>query len=112
MISVEIGVVGFPDHRVAGSYREHCQHCDGPLTATLNASSPDGRTVLEPRDHITLPQPPLHLCRWWLRFRSIPGHLRVSEAYVPWWAWPFEAAWRFGHALKQVLKRPQTLIFR
>lgn len=109
-VSCEIGVVGFPDHRVAGSYREHCTHCDGPLTATLNASDPSGRTVLEPRGEVTMPAQPRHLCRWWIRFRPIPNQPRVAEAYVPWWAWLLEGTWRFAHAFKQVVRSPHPLL--
>lgn len=49
---------------------------------------------------------PWYLRKWWMRMREIEsvqtpqGWTGCAEFYVPWWAWPFELAYRaiFGNA--------------
>lgn len=46
-ISSATGLIGYPDHRVAGSYVEYCGYCDDPPQMELSIDPSKGGKAIE-----------------------------------------------------------------
>jgi hypothetical protein len=53
-IIVEQGVIGFPDHHVAGTKQEYCGYCDTPPVIELHVHEHLGRIMLDPNNRHTV----------------------------------------------------------